>query len=91
MGVFGTSNRAATRPSNRSTHVVAIFGTPATHRRGCGLIGGLVTAAVARAEVQLRNGTIVSAETDPAPKALEADLRTFVMMTPFDDQPFGPD
>ena len=71
-------------------NVVAIFGTPATSRNQRGLIGGLVVAAVSRVEVELRDGTIMSAETVPAPAALSSDLRTFLILTPFDEQPFGP-
>jgi hypothetical protein len=90
----GRSGRSTGRlpdPSSRSHVVVVIFGTAAGAGERCGLIGGLVTAAVVRVQVQLRDGTIVSADTDPAPKALDADLRTFVMETPLDEQPFGPD
>ena len=79
-----------TNPGDVPSYVVASFGTPATDRDGCGLIGGLVVPTVARVEVELRDGTVMSASTLPAPDALGADLRTFLILTPFDDQPFGP-
>lgn len=45
---------------------------------------------VARVEVEVRDGTRISALTEAARDVLEADLRTFVIRTTFDGQPFGP-
>jgi hypothetical protein len=75
---------------SRSKHVVVIVGTPARQKEGVGFIAGLVMPNVARVEVQLRDGTVISAQTEAAPDALEADLCTFVITTPFDEQPLGP-
>jgi hypothetical protein len=75
---------------SRSKHVVAIIGAPAMRKGGVGFVTGLVTPNVARVEVQFRDGTCISAPTEAAPDALEADLRTFVIRTPADEQPFGP-
>jgi hypothetical protein len=77
-------------PDDRSKHVVAIIGAPAMRKGGVGFVTGLVTPNVARVEVELRDGTRISAPTEVAPDALEADLRTFVIRTPADEQPFGP-
>jgi hypothetical protein len=77
-------------PDDRSKHVVAIIGTPRTRKGGVGFVTGLVMPNVARVEVQFRDGSCISAPTEAAPDALEADLRTFVIGTPFDGQPFGP-
>jgi hypothetical protein len=77
-------------PGSRSKHVVVIVGTPARQKEGVGFIAGLVIPNVARVQVQLRDGTVISAQTEAAPDALEVDLRTFVMTTPFDEQPVGP-
>jgi len=49
-----------------------------------------VLAAVSRVEVQLHDGTILSTDTLPVPATLNADLRTFVILTPFDGQQSGP-
>ncbi len=76
---------------SRSKHVVVIVGAPARQKEGVGFIAGLVMPNVARVQVQLRDGTSISASTEAAPDALEADLRTFVIRTPFDEQPLGPD
>jgi hypothetical protein len=78
-------------PDDRSKHVVAIVGTPATRKEGVGFVTGLVMPNVARVKVQFRDGSCISAPTEAAPDALEADLGTFVIRTPFDGQPFGPD
>ena len=78
-------------PGSRSKHVVVIVGAAARQKDGVGFIAGLVMANVARVQVQLRDGTSISAPTEAAPDALEADLRTFVIRTPFDVQPLGPD
>jgi hypothetical protein len=43
-----------------------------------------------RVEAQFRDGSCISARTEAAPDALEADLRTFVIRSPLDEQPFGP-
>jgi hypothetical protein len=72
-----------------SQYVVAIVGTPARRENGVGLVAGLVTANVARVEGQLSDGTSVAAQTEPAPDALGADLRMFVITTPFGHRPFG--
>ena len=78
-------------PVSRSKHAMAIVGTPASWEGGVGFVTGLVMPNVARVEVQLRDGTRISAPTEATPDALEADLRTFVIRTPFDEQPFRPD
>jgi hypothetical protein len=77
-------------PEDRSKHVVATIGTPRTRKEGVGFITGLVMPNVARVEVQFRDGSCISARTEAAPDALEADLRTFVIRSPLDEQPFGP-
>src|SRR6266511_798445 len=77
-------------PSDPSSCVVVVHGIPATSKGRCGLLAGLVLAAVSRVEVQLHDGTILSTDTLPVPATLNADLRTFVILTPFDGQPSGP-
>ena len=69
-------------PDDRSQHVVADLANPASRKEGVGFIVGIVTPNVARVEVGLRDGTRISAPTEAAPDALEADLRTFVIRTP---------
>jgi hypothetical protein len=78
------------QPGGRSQHIVAILGKPAARSGSVGFVTGLVMPSVARVQVELRDGTHISALTEAAPDALEADLRTFAIMTPFDGQPFGP-
>jgi hypothetical protein len=41
-----------------------------------------VLTAVSRVEIELRDGTTLSAETLPAPAPLRGDIRTFVMLIP---------
>jgi len=90
-GGSGLAHGRLPSPGSRSKHVVVIVGTPARQKEGAGFIAGLVMPNVTRVEVQLRDGTIISATAEAAPDALEADLRTFVITTPFDQQPLGPD
>jgi hypothetical protein len=92
-GTGGGSGVSAGRlpgPGDRSKHVVMIVGAPAMRKGHVGFVAGLVTPDVARVQVRFRDGTSISAETEAAPDALDADLRTFVMETPADEQPFGP-
>jgi len=71
--------------------VVTIVGRPvASRKEAVGFVTGLVSPNVARVDVELRDGTIISAQTEPAPNTLDADLRTFVITTAFDKQPLGP-
>jgi hypothetical protein len=79
-------------PGSRSKHVVAIVAHPvSSEKEPGGLVTGPVTANVARVDVEFRDGTIISAQTEAAPNTLDADLRTFVITAPFDEQPLGPD
>ena len=70
--------------------MVADLATPASRKGSVGFIVGIVMPNVARVEVELRDGMRISAPTEAAPDALKADLRTFVIRTPADEQPFGP-
>jgi hypothetical protein len=91
-GDSGVAHGRLPGPGSRSKHVVAIVGRPvASRKEAVGFVTGLVTANVARVEVELRDDTVISAQTEAAPDALDADLRTFVITTPFDEQPLGPD
>jgi hypothetical protein len=77
-------------PGDDSKRLVMDIGSPAMRKGHVGFVAGLVTPDVARVQVRFRDGTSISAETEAAPDVLDADLRTFVMETPADEQPFGP-
>ncbi len=66
-----------------------MLGAPDPADDGRGVICGLVAAAVARVEVELRDGAVVSVDTLPSPDALATDLRTFLIRLRFDGQPRG--
>ncbi len=87
----GSGRSLGRKPHPRGTRfAVATVGTAGRRSGGWGFFGGLVTAAVARVQIELRNGTTRSAATEPAPAALDADLRTFLILTPSDGVPVGP-
>jgi hypothetical protein len=90
-GGSGISAGRLPGPGDRSKHVVMIVGAPAMRKGHVGFVAGLVTPDVARVQVQFRDGTSISAQTEAAPDALNADLRMFVIETPCDEEPFGPD
>jgi hypothetical protein len=89
-GGSGISAGRLPSPGDGSKHLVMSVGTPAMRKGHVGFVAGLVMSNVARVQVQFRDGTSISTQTEAAPDALEADLRTFVIKTPCDDQPFGP-
>jgi hypothetical protein len=90
-GGVGYASGRLPSPGGRSKHVVVLLGCPVASREGVGFVAGLVMPNVARVEVELRDGTIISDQTETAPNTLDAELRTFVITTPFDEQPLGPD
>lgn len=75
------------REGGVSQSVVLLFATTVA---GASFIAGLVLPTVRRVEVDLRDCTTKVAETDPAPVAHKADLRVFLILAPFDEQPLGP-
>jgi hypothetical protein len=85
----GLSRARGRVPVDPSSYVIVVSGTPAMSSDRSGLLAGLVLTAVSRVEVELHDGTLLCTETLPAPAALGADLRTFVMLTPSSGQP-GP-
>jgi hypothetical protein len=92
-GTGGGSGVSAARPpgpGDRSKYILTMLGAPAMRKGHVGFVVGLVMPDVARVQVWFRDGTSISAETEAAPDALDADLRTFVIETPADEKPFGP-
>lgn len=76
--------------SSASAYIVALLGAPDPAGDGRGVICGLVTSAVSRVAVELRDGGTVSAETRELPGALDTDLRTFLLRPRSDGRPLGP-
>lgn len=66
-------------PDTLSTFIM----TPGRSADGRGAIVGAVTGAVARVELELRDGRVLRAETQRAP-ALETDARFFVVRAPLE-------
>jgi hypothetical protein len=77
------------REGGASKYIVVMLGAPYPASDGRGVICGLVTAAVSRVEVELRDGAVASAETLPSPDALATDLRTLLIRPRFDGKPLG--
>jgi hypothetical protein len=69
----GSSNAIGRRPlgeGGASKYIVVVLGAPDPASDDRGVICGLVTAAVSRVEVELRDGAVVSADTLLSPDAL---------------------
>jgi hypothetical protein len=75
------------RDHDSSDHLITLLMVASTERGasdGRGAIVGAVTPDVARFEVELVDGRVLSASTRPAPAALNVDARVFVMRAPLE-------
>jgi hypothetical protein len=72
-----------------SRYIVVALGAPDPASDGRGMFCGLVAASVARVEVEVRDGSVVSAETLPLPNVLATDLRAFLLRPRPDGRPLS--
>jgi hypothetical protein len=70
-----------------SDYLVATLITPSDAADGTGAIVGAVTHEVARVELELADGRVLSAPTEESPAALDTDARLFLIRTPLEAPP----
>ncbi|MGH3093646.1 MAG: hypothetical protein ACRDOG_15155 [Gaiellaceae bacterium] len=70
-----------------SDYLVATLVTPSDTADGIGAIVGAVTHEVARVELELADGRVLSAPTEESPAALDTDARLFFIRTPLEAPP----
>ena len=70
-----------------SDYLIATLITTMGARDGLTAMGGIVTREVARVELLLADGQLVSAATEKAPPALDTDARLFFARVPFEFSP----
>jgi hypothetical protein len=70
-----------------SDYLIATLLTPSNAADGRGAIVGAVTDEVARVELELTDGRVLSAPTEESPAALDTDARLFIIRTPLEAPP----
>jgi hypothetical protein len=70
-----------------SDYLIATLITPSDTADGTGAIIGAVTEEVARVELELADGRVLSARTEESPAALETDARLFLIRAPLQAPP----
>lgn len=70
-----------------SDYLIATLITPSNAADGRGAIVGAVTDEVARVELELTDGRVLSVPTEESPAALETSARLFIIRTPIEAPP----